>query len=185
MFDYTKNNLKKIGEKIKKTGFIFKVIGKLFPIVYLVFLIIARIGVLTANIILLAFSVVYFFFFLFMELQNFNRKTKRTVKKWVRTVYRHGKRITRLLLFIIPTYGVAVTAVDFSPLALFMLLITIFGILWEILWNVLLGLGKKAVKSSKQTLMSGFQQDFSSFRSKNKNNDPNDFSDYGDIKKQD
>ena len=120
-----------------------------------------------------------------MESQDFNKKTKRTVKKWVRTIYRHSKRITRLLLFIIPTYGVAVTATDFSPFALFMLLITIFGILWEILWNVLLNLGKKAVKSSKQSLMSGFQRDFSLFRAKNKNDDPNDFSDYGDIKKQD
>ena len=120
-----------------------------------------------------------------MEWGDFKKKTKRTVKKWVRIVYRHSKRITRLLLLIIPTYGVAVTAVDFSPLALFMLLITIFGILWEIFWNLLLGIGKKAVKTSKQNLFNGFKLDFSNLRKRNNNDDPNDFSDYGDITEED
>lgn len=185
MFDYTKNNIKEISEKIKRTGFIFRLIGLLFPIGYLVFLIAADIGFLTANIAMLALSVLYFCFFLFMEWGNFKGKTKRKVKKWVRTFYRHGKRIIRLILFIIPTYGVAVTVKDFSPLALIMLIITILGIIWEIIWNVLLSIGKKAVKTSKQNLFNNFKRDFSILRSKNNYEDPNDFSDYGDIQEED
>ena len=181
MFNYTKNSFKEIGEKIKRASFIVRLIGLLFPIGYLVFLLAADIGILTANIIMLSLSVLYFFIFLFMEWSNLKGKTKRKVKKWVRIVYRNGKRITRLLLFIIPAYGVAVTAKEFSPLALFMLIITILGIIVDILWNVVWGLGKKAVKISKQTLFDNFKQSFSFLRSKNEYDDPNDFSDYGDI----
>ena len=182
MFDYTKNNFKNIGERIKKTGFLLKIIGKLFPIAYLIFLIAAKIGSLTANIIMLSLSVLYFLFFLFMEASAFKRKTKRTVKKWVRVFYKHTKRITRLLFLILPAYGAAVTANNFSPFALFMLIITILGIIWEIIWNILLGIGKKAVKTGKQNLLNGFKRDFLNLHSHD--DDPNDFSDYGDITKE-
>ena len=181
MFDNTKNTLKEIGEKIKATGLIFKIIGQLFPIGYLVFLIAANIGSLTANIIFLVLSVLYFGFFLFMELRDFNKKTKKSVKKWVKIAYRWGKRIIRLLLIVIPSYGVVVTIQDFSPLALALLIFTILGIIWEIVWNILISVFKNFFRVKKRNFVSSFKRDFFNLRKKGDESDPNDFSDYGNI----
>ena len=123
MFDNTKNSLKEIGQKFKTTKLIFKIIGQLFPIGYLIFLIVANIGSQTANIVFLSLSLLYLGFFLFMELYHFNKKVKRTIRKWMKIIYRWSKHLIRLLLIIIPSYGLVVTIQDFSPLALIFLIL--------------------------------------------------------------
>ena len=180
MFENTKNSIKEIIAKLKATGLIFRIIGQLFPIGYLIFLIVANIGSHSANIVFLSISVCYLALFLFMEFRDFNKKAKRAVRKWMRTIYRWGKHIIRLLLIIIPSYGVVVTVRDFSPLALIFLILTILGIIWEIVWNILMFIVKRFVRTKKQKFISNFQRDFSNFYS-SKKTDQNDYSNYGDI----
>ena len=118
-----------------------------------------------------------------MELREFNKKTNKALRKWVKNVYRWSKRLIRLLFIIIPSYGLILTLQNFSPLALVLLIFTVFGIILEIIWNIFMALLKRFVRKKKDKLVKSFRKDVSNIfpRETADNADQNDFSDFGDI----
>ena len=180
MFENTKNSIKELGKKLKATGLIFQIIGQLFPIGYLIFLIIEDIGSKKANHIFLGLSILYLALFLFMELRDFNKNAKKVVRKFMHHLYRWGTHIIRLLLIIVPSYGLVVTIRDFSPLALVLLLLTILGMVWEIVWNILVFIVKRIFRRKTENFINSFKRDFPNLYPR-QYDDQQDFSAYGDI----
>ena len=94
MLDYTKAAILKIQEDLRKLLYWANLIMQLVYIVYLVYAVATRAGVMLANIVLLAISVLYLGFFIFISIGAMNKLKKKT-RKVVGLVYKRSKQIIK------------------------------------------------------------------------------------------
>ncbi len=133
MFDYTKAAWKKIIDDFKRVDFYRGVLTQCVYIAYLIYAICIGSGILGINIALLALSVAYFAFYVYMKTREVHKQVKKTVKK----TYKWSKRGIKLVNLGITIYGLSITANHFTALSLILAALMIVGWVLEILFEVI------------------------------------------------
>ena len=152
MLDYTKAAVKHTVEHLKKLDYARNIATQTLYIAYLVYALIANIGSQIANGILLALSVAYSFFFLYVT----KIKTEKALKRKVRSIYRHAKRLVKLFNLGVAVYGICITAKHVTPLALLFVAFMIVAWVLQIVFEVLL----RAIAKKAQFILEGLEEDY-------------------------
>ena len=97
MLDYTKAAILKIQEDLRKLLSWANLIMQLTYIGYLIYAICTGAGVYIANLILLALSLLYFAFFVFMSIGGQDKLKKKT-KKIIKLIYTRSKQIIKFFI---------------------------------------------------------------------------------------
>ncbi len=175
MLEYTKAALKKTVERLQRLDFYRSVITQLIYIAYLSYALLVDLGVKLANAILLPLSIAYFFFYIIAYI----RMAKRKLKKRVKRIFKHSKRLVKIFALGVLIYGIITAAYEVRPLTLFFTFMMAMGVLTQIVFELLFRFIKWKAKTFFQTL----EQDFAPFASiKNlfKRNQQTDFEDESD-----
>ncbi len=131
MFDYTKAAFKKILDDFKRLDFLRNVLTQSVYIAYLIYAVCAQSGVLWVNIALLALSVAYFAFYLFIRAREVDASLKRTVKK----SYKWSKRGVKLVNLGITIYTLTITVNHSTVFSVILTSLMIVGWVLEILFE--------------------------------------------------
>ena len=116
MLDYTKAAILKIQEDLRKLLYWANLLMQLVYIIYLVYAVATSAGVMIANIILLAISVLYLAFFIFISFGGTNR-LKKKARKVVGLVYKRSKQIIKVFTLGVMLYGIYTTANQATPIS--------------------------------------------------------------------
>ena len=152
MLDYTKAAVKHTVEHLKKLDYARNIITQLLYISYLVYTLAAKIGFAIANGILLALSLAYFVFFLYVT----KIKTEKALKRTGKSIYRHAKRLVKLFNLCVAVYGICITAKHVTPLALLFVAFMIVAWVLQIVFEVLL----RAIAKKAQFILEGLEEDY-------------------------
>lgn len=116
MLDYTKAAILKIQEDLRKLLSWANLIMQLTYIGYLIYAICTGAGVYIANLILLALSLLYFAFFVFMSIGGQDKLKKKT-KKIIKLIYTRSKQIIKFFTLGVMLYGIYATAHQVTPVS--------------------------------------------------------------------
>ena len=152
MLDYTKAAVKHTVEHIKKLDYARNIATQLLYIAYLVYTLIAKVGSQIANGILLALSVAYLIFFLYVT----KVKTEKSLKRTGKSIYKHAKRLVKLFNLGVAVYGICITAKHVTPLALLFVAFMIVAWVLQIVFEVLL----RAIAKKAQFILEGLEEDY-------------------------
>lgn len=152
MLDYTKAAVKHTVEHIKKLDYARNIATQLLYIAYLVYTLIAKVGSQIANGILLALSVAYLIFFLYVT----KVKTEKSLKRTGKNLYKHAKRLVKLFNLGVAVYGICITAKHVTPLALLFVAFMIVAWVLQIVFEVLL----RAIAKKAQFILEGLEEDY-------------------------
>lgn len=155
MLDYTKAAILKIQEDLRKLLYWANLIMQLVYIVYLVYAVATRAGVMLANIVLLAISVLYLGFFIFISIGAMNKLKKKT-RKVVGLVYKRSKQTIKFFTLGVMLYSIYATANQVTPISVifsaFMIVSWLVPIVLEFLY--------KYFTARAQLFMEGLTADF-------------------------
>lgn len=138
MLDYTKAAILKIQEDLRKLLYWANLLMQLVYIVYLIYAVATSAGVMVANIVLLAISVLYLGFFIFISIGGTNRLKKKT-RKVVGLIYKRSKQVIKVFTLGVMLYGIYATANQVTPISVifsaFMIVAWLVPIVLEFLLN--------------------------------------------------
>ena len=106
MLEYTKSVFYQTRDDLKKLAFFCSVLLQSFQIIYLIYALCIGSGILFANIALLALSVGYCLFMLYIHWNT----TRKDIRKLFKTLYRWSKRLIKLFTLGVSIYGLFITA---------------------------------------------------------------------------
>lgn len=154
MFDYTGAAFKKIKTDFERLLYAFQVLSQLVYIGYLIYALIVAKDYLWANIILLTLSVAYFVFFLFATKGKL--KTDKTAKTIVDRIYKHCKRLVKLLTMGLTVYAFCLTANHVTPISLLFIAFMIVGWVLDLVFYIIL----RIFIDRFELIAAGLQADF-------------------------
>ena len=116
MLDYTKAAILKIQEDLRKLLSWANLIMQLTYIGYLIYALCTGAGIYLANVVLLALSVFYFVFFVFISAGGTNA-LKKKAKKTVTLIFRRSKQVIKFFTLGVMLYGIYATANQATPVS--------------------------------------------------------------------
>lgn len=137
MLDYTKAAIKKTFDDFKRLDYIRNLSTQILYIAYLVYALFAGAGVFAANVVLVAISVAYLGFFLFVTLGQ-TSKLKQKTKKIVTRVFVRCKQLIKLFTLGVMLYGIYSTTNHATPISVILSALMIVGWILQIVFEVVL-----------------------------------------------
>ena len=138
MFDYSRSVFVKTINDLKNIAFFSALSLQLFQLAYLIYALCIGSGIFVANVILLALTIAYLGFILYIHWNTIAKKTK----KILNNIYHWSKRLIKLFTLGVSVYGLYITASETvtakSLLSIILLVFMIIAWILELLFSILI-----------------------------------------------